>query len=227
MYPRAERYFALALLAAFIGFFPSYFSRLGEASSAHHWHGLTAAAWLLCLVLQAWLIRTRRIVLHRLLGRCTLLLVPVFIVSGLRVVHLMVSSPGGFSQTFGPRLAFLDFTTLGYFLAAYLLALWHRREVQLHARFMASTAVLVLPPALARALLFFVPGFGSFPLAVHGGYVLSELVTLLLLRDDQRRGGVRRPYVMLMALLLVQHAGFVLMPYVPAWRVFTTWFGAL
>ena len=123
---------------------------------------------------------------------------PVFIVSGLRVVHLMVSSPGGFSQTFGPRLAFLDFTTLGYFLAAYLLALWHRREVQLHARFMASTAVLVLPPALARALLFFVPGFGSFPLAVHGGYVLSELVTLLLLRDDQRRGGVRRPYVMLM-----------------------------
>lgn len=227
MYPRAERYFALALLVAAVGFFPSYFGRFSSASAIHHFHGLSATAWLLCLVAQAWLMRTRRLRLHRWLGWSSVVLAACLFSSGLLVVHAMLASKGNFSKTFGPRLSFLDVTTLSWFLIAYVLALVYRRRVQLHARFMASTAILVLPPALARLLLFYVPGFSAFPVAVQGGLVLAELATVLLLWDDHRRGGLSKPYLALLAVLLIQHAGFVFVPDWPAWNAFAAWYGTL
>ncbi|MDM4768052.1 hypothetical protein [Pelomonas sp. SE-A7] len=225
MYPRAERYFALALLITLIGFFPTYFSRVGEASSLHHIHGLTATGWMLCLITQAWLMRTRRLRWHRLLGWTSLVLAVSLFVSGLLVVRSMLGDKG---NRLGPSLAFIDFVALGYFALAITLALVNRKRVQLHARYMASTVVLVLPPALARVLLFFVAGFTKLAPAVHGAFVLSELVVVLLLLDDRRRGaGFSKPYLGLMAATLLQHAGFTFSRYWPAWGQFTAWYAGL
>jgi hypothetical protein len=49
-------------------------------------------------------------------------------------------------------LCFIDLTTIAYFAWTYGMALHHRKSIQLHARYMASTAPLLLPPALARLL---------------------------------------------------------------------------
>lgn len=227
LYPRATLWFLLVLAIAAFGFWPSYFARLRENDLVHHFHAIIAGAWLVLLVTQAWLMRTRRMALHRALGRTSLALAPLFVVSGLAIVHAMLASANPFSAAFGPRLAFVDLTTVAAFAACYGLALRHRRTMPLHARWMACTALLVFPPALARALPPLVPAIHSFEAAFHASYVLTELAVLALIVHDARTDRVRPPYIALLALLLLQQAAFVLLPGMPAWNAFCRWIAAL
>ena len=227
LYPWAPFYFLLLLATAFFGFWPSYFSRLPQMDLAHHFHGITATAWMLLLIAQAWLMRQRNYRVHRMLGRTSLVLAPLFVASGLILIHGMVAHSNPFTAQFGDRLAFVDFTTIGWFAIAYALAIHHRRETPLHARYLASTAILVLPPALARALPPLVPAITSFEAAFHVTYVLTEAIVLALIVHDLRGGKLRAPYPILLGLTLLQHVSFVLLPGMPWWRDFCTWYGAL
>lgn len=74
------------------GFYPSYFGRLTEMGAAHHFHGITATLWMLILVVQPLLYRYDSIELHRWIGRSTIFLVPLIIIGGLMMVHLMVNN---------------------------------------------------------------------------------------------------------------------------------------
>lgn len=217
-YSRAPLYLAGLLALAVLGFYRSYFARLLGADAVHHLHGLTATAWLTLLCLQAWLYRTRRMALHRQLGRLSAWLVPLFLLSGVLVLRRMLTASDGFSQAFGMRLSFADASSLVYFAVAFGLALHHRRRLPLHARFMVSTALLVLPPALARAAGQYLPGIQSFEAAFHAGYVASELMVLGLILHDLRHGGWRLPYPMLLAVMLVQQASFHAVPQWPWWQ---------
>lgn len=135
-YARAPQYLAGLLALAVLGFYRSYFARLLSTDAVHHLHGLAATAWLVMLCAQAWLYRTRRLALHRQLGRWSLLLVPLFLVSGVLVLRRMLASQDGFSQAYGLRLSFVDASSVAYFAVAFGLALHFRRRLQLHARFM-------------------------------------------------------------------------------------------
>lgn len=226
--PRAPIYLSLALLTIFLGFYPSYFSVLREAPTAHHFHGLSATVWVLLLIGQATLMRLGRRELHRAAGKLSYLLAPLLVVSGLAVVQLMLSRDAPFERIFGPRLAFVDLVTLAWFAVAYGLALRHRRNVQLHARYMISTVVLVLPAALARVLGNFVlPEGMGFVVSFHGGMALAELTVLALLIDDRRHGRFLPPYPAALAVLLIAQAGFVAVPAVPGWASLCAWIGAL
>jgi hypothetical protein len=226
-YSRSPYYLSLAFLCAVIGFFPSYFARLGSTDSVHHFHGVMASLWMIMLVTQSWLMSKGHIAQHRVLGKLSLLIAPAFVVSGILMVHTMVSSDDGFSKIYGSRLAFLDLSTMVYFAVAYICALHYRKNIQLHARFMSSTAILVLPPAISRLLGNFLPGISSFEQAGHGAYFICEIVVAILLLDDFRRGSVRAPYVILMVLLVGQQISFVLIPSFTPWNVVTTWIASL
>ncbi len=213
MYRRAHLYFALAFLVTVAGFFPSYFSVLGSTDVVHHLHGLTATGWMVLLILQAWLIRSGKVALHRTVGRLSLMLVAAFLLSGVLVMRAMLLSRGGFNRTFGVQLAVVDLISIFAFAAAYGLALHFRKQVSLHARFMATTALLVLPPALARLLPRLFSGIHSFEVAFHGSYALTELVVLTLVWDDHRTGKVRAPYLLLLGALVLQQVLFLSVPY--------------
>lgn len=227
-YPRAVFWFALLLVTALIGFSGTYFMRLAENNLIRHLHAATAFAWLLLLIAQAWLMRRRNFILHRKLGRSSLALAPLFVVTGLFLVQDMLARPGPFIAPYAERLAFVDLVTLAWFAAAYWLALRHRRETPLHARYMASTALLVLPPALVRAIGMFVPGVSSFDMAFHLGTVATELLVVGLIAHDLRsEGRVRPPYPLLLAATALQHAGFVLLPDMPWWHRACAWIAGL
>lgn len=227
LYPRAVFYFLLLLATAIAGFWGSYFSRLAQNDLVRHVHAATAFAWVLLLIAQAWLMRQRKLSMHRRLGRTSLALAPLFVVSGLFMVQQMLAHPSPFAQAVGAQLTFVDLTSLAWFAIAYLLALRYRRETAVHARYMASTALLVLPPALARVLGMHVPGVTSFEMAFHGAYFITELLILILLVRDRNGGRVRAPFAQLLAVTVVQQIAFVLLPDVPAWTRFCAWIGAL
>ena len=115
------------------------------------------------------------------------------------------------------RLAYIDLTTLAWFEVAYCLALHHRRQTPLHARYMASTALLVLPPALSRVIGGFVPGITSFDMAFHAAYGATELLLVLLIAHDMRTDRLRPPYPLLLGVVVVQQVAFVLLPAMPWW----------
>ncbi len=201
LYPRAPIYFSLVFLVAIIGFYPSFFSKLTETDATHHFHGFMATAWMLMLIAQGWLMRLRKISAHRALGRLSIFVAPLFIASGFLVIHAMLSSTNGFSQTFGARLAFVDITTIIYFGIAYSLAIYYRKNIQLHARYMTSTAILVLPPALGRALAGIAPGINSFKAAFNWGFAISALIVIALILHDVRLGRMRPPYLALLQVI--------------------------
>jgi uncharacterized membrane protein len=226
LYFRSPWYFALLLLVAIAGFYPSYYSRLGDARALHHFHGIMATLWILLLIGQGWLMRQKKVALHRSVGKLSLLLVPLFAISGVMIVHDMLTRDSGFARTFGPRLAFADLSSIAWFVFAYCMALHYRGNMALHARFMASTALPLLPPALAR-LVSGVPGVTSFDMALHISFAAAELIVLALLLHDRKLGKMRAPYLLLIATLALQQASFMVSMNFAPWRAVVGWIQAM
>ncbi len=222
MFTHAHWYFALAFLVVAAGFFPSFLARLGQTDVAHLVHGVSAFGWMGLLVVQSWLIHHGDRPTHRRIGRWSWLIVLPLLVGAALMLRSMLASDNGFARTFGPRLAFIDITTIGFFVCAYLLAIHHRRRVQLHARWMATTAVLVMPPAVARLMLN-VGLIGSFTHALHLSLLMTEFVALALIAVDRRGGRVFPPFVALFSFLVLQHVGLQWIPTTAAWQAVCRW----
>ena len=60
-------YVLICVLLVFFGFYFTFLTRVVESARPWvlHVHVATAAAWLVLLVIQAWLARSRKIALHR------------------------------------------------------------------------------------------------------------------------------------------------------------------
>lgn len=210
-----------------IAFWPFYFSQLAASPVAIHVHGVTASAWILLLVFQSWAIHNRRIGLHRAAGRASFVLFPLFLVGGFLVLHSMAIgtavATNPFVVAFGPGLGALDLLAVSAFAGLYLGALRHRREVQLHARFMLATPLLLLSPVFARLINSHVPGLiitgpeqmHLFPYSVQLANLVAVVVALALYASAPRYG---RPFLWVVAVVLAQSTAFQWLGALPGWR---------
>ncbi|NGX16381.1 hypothetical protein [Wenzhouxiangella sp. XN24] len=228
-YPRA--YLALLVLVPMIilAFWPGYFSRLGETPWTIHVHGVTASVWVLALIVQSWAIHRRQIGLHRTVGRATFVLVPVFIAGGLLVLQSMAQGTFGgtrpFLVMFGPGLGALDLLSVLFFSGFFYAALRHRRNVQLHARYMLATILLLVTPISSRLLNGFVPGLRIqgpedmhlFTLGVHLGNAMALAVALGLYFGARRHG---RPFLLAAVFLVASSICFQWAAAAGPWLVF-------
>lgn len=203
-YARAYLYFFIALLVTVVAFWPSYFARLTETGASHHVHGLSALMWMLILVIQPLLYKLGKMNWHRNLGRSTILWVPIVIISGLIMVHFMLNDPR-YPGNLAYQLGFIDFFVLSQFLLFYILALKNVSNIQYHARYMVCTIFGPLIPALTRLLLAHVSWIDSFNKSLHSSYILVEVVLILLILDDKRRGKIYLPYLLALGLMAIQH----------------------
>lgn len=204
-YSNAYLFLSLGLLTIAIGFFPSYFSRLGETDPAYHFHGITATLWMLILIVQPLLYRLGYLKTHRIVGRIAIGIALLVILGGLNMMRLMIQNKAQFPQeSIGYQLAFIDIVTILGFILFITLALIHRKNVQLHSRYMICTIFAPLVPALFR--VFFLHGLVSdFQNALTLSHLIPELVLLFLIYDDKRSGKIRPPYVICLVILSLQH----------------------
>lgn len=234
-YPRAYIYFAILLVAAMAAFMPTYFLRLDEAGPAHHFHAATAAAWLLMLISQSWAISHRRFALHRATGRGSYLLAPLFIASGVTIIHAMANGAGPFREMFASGLMLADAIAVAAFAGLYFAAIANRRSVQVHARCMTATVLLLISPVAARLLSFYLPGFmiesveefHRFPLNYHLGNGAALVAVLVLMARDRKSYGIRPPYLAVAVVIALQSAGFALAGDAAWWRAAMTALGGL
>ena len=146
-------FFAAFLAAAFVGFWPTYFTRLETIASWRvHAHGALMLGWCLLLIAQAWLIRNRLGSLHRGLGKLSFLLAPLIVISSVVVEH---GSLVRNADKYGPESLFFAYLTMALvltFALAFMLAIVYRRTTALHMRYMICTPLAMFDPVFARML---------------------------------------------------------------------------
>ena len=226
LYPYAQWYFLAAMATTWLGFARSYFAVVRTEPLLHHIHGALMGGWIGLLIVQPLLYQRGHIRLHRTLGRWGVYVwVPAMVVCGVLMDRRMLRTHNA-PPFIIDQLAFLDLVSLVLFPTLIGLSIVYARNLQLHARYIVCTVLLLLPPALARAL-FFVPSMQSFRTNVNVGFGLVVGVLLLLVADDQRRGRVWVPYPLMAALLVILTFASNFVRSWAWWRGVSTWITGL
>ncbi len=213
-YKYAWVYFALAAAVIIAGFFPSFFPRLKQTDISHHIHGMSATGWLLLLIIQPYLYTRGNLQLHRKLGKLSFVLMPLLVIGGSRMVQLMIQSKAFYPPLEVYRLSFIDVVSMIAFVWFYSMAIYHRRSTGLHARYMAATVILLVPPGFVR-FLFNIGAVDSFGVGLHISSIVLEIALLLLLLDDKGRDGkFSKPYMLMLGIIVFLH---VCIPFVANW----------
>lgn len=226
-YANAYLYLGIGLLATFIGFLPSYFSKLGDFNSVYHFHGITATLWMLLLIIQPYLYKIGKLKYHRWIGWASIFLAISVILGGLLMLQLMIQGKDKFGIESMPyQIAFINMFSLFMFALFLVLAIKNRKDVKLHARYMVCTIFSPLNPAIIR--IFSRHGLtDSFQVALTWSHVIPELILILLILDDKRKGKVRRPYIICLGLIVIQHGLMYFSGNWEWWRFFMNQFAGI
>lgn len=199
----------LFFIAVLTAFWPKYFSILGEAPIDPHFHahGVTMTLWCLLLIIQPILIRKNYRKTHRILGYFSYLLVPLIFYS---IIDLLLFRFNGIPALYNFHLFFvaLVVNSAMAFLLIYGLAIYFRKKVQLHARFMVVTVFPILTPVTDRLtyrffpeLIQYVPMIDGAPIVQMVGFVIADVILLTLILWDWMSG--RKPNAFGAALLIM------------------------
>lgn len=202
--PQRNRFFvgmAVAMLATvFLGFARTYYLKnifpTPSFPLLFHIHGALFTAWMLLLVVQAWLVASRRTALHRRVGRIGLFLVVLMLLAGSLVSVAGARGDGPIRAAMArgerpvvdvpPPLEVLAGNLRGMLLFGVFAGagLWFRRRPDVHKRFMMLATLVLLQPALGRAaiLVFGAPN----PALVFGAMAL--FIVAMMVHDRQTRG---------------------------------------
>jgi hypothetical protein len=224
-YRHAWLWFTLAMAVTITGFFKSFISKITETDIMHHFHGIISGGWILLMIIQPFLYSRDKMGVHRKLGKISFILAPLLVISGLMMMHLMLSRNGGLNP-FTYMISFLDTIFLTQFIFFYTGAIKHRRNMQLHARYMAGTVLALLPPGLGRATAL-VPALTEGIRGLDLTYILLELTSIMLIIDDKRKGKVYPPYVIALLFFTVQHIGLHFVVGWPLWQKLMNVFAGL
>jgi hypothetical protein len=203
LYPHAHWYFLLAMATTWLGFSQTYFAVIRTQPLLHHVHGALMGGWIALLIVQPLLYQTGRMRLHRTLGRWgAFALVPAIVVVGFLMMRGTLISTQ-LPPNMVDHLTFLDFTSLILLPTFVGLAIYYGRNVDLHARYIACTVLLMMPPAIVRVMPVLPIFRRSFQSNVNMAMGLMCLILMVLLADDARKGRMRAPYMVALAATIV------------------------
>ena len=201
-------WFAAAFLVTFVSFWPSFFSAISNAASHILIHGLSATAWMLLTVAQALLINSRLRNIHRKLGYVSITLAAIVVVSGLWVLKtMMLGDNGPATEGFALSLKFfyLDVTGLALFCIFLGLAIRaaRQRDIALHLRLIACTAIIPLEAVLERTYLYGTPSFvPNLDVALIASEITLIVLTAGLVLGEWRFSRVRWPFTLMLSYYL-------------------------
>jgi hypothetical protein len=223
---RNLEYWALGLLAlAFVGFWPSYFSRLlaGSAGFAFyfHLHAATAILWVALLIVQPLLLRLKQRQWHRFLGKFSYGLVPLLFLSVMLLAHHRIK---GDTENAGWRL-WIPFKDLFVFAFGFGVAIIYRKNPRVHARGMMVTGMALIEPAMVRVMAN-VLGVER-PLAYYLGILPDYIILLLLIGMERKAVSGRWVFPCALGLFLFVHAVKIFKVAFTPWDAFAQWFISL
>lgn len=216
--------FGLLLLAA-LAFWPMYLSRDWASIDRYtHAHAALGTLWMLVLVLQPLLILRGYRRAHRMTGRAAMLVAIAFTLSGLLLTHFRVSRmPEAVFAKEGIYI-YLPLAVAALFAAACAMGFRWRKSAPVHARFMLSTALLLIDPVLARIMYFHLPALPSNRLYQGITFTLIAAAMVYLVRSLPPQVQGRTSYRNYCGATLTVLALFFVVPDTDAWQAFVNWF---
>lgn len=209
-----------------VGFWKTYFSRLGLADAVTHLHAGLMLAWMAMLLLQPWLIRTRRTALHRQIGQLSYAVMPGVLLTALWLSHLRIAAAPPAMFGLHSMLLYLG-TAASVMLALFWgLAIAHRRDSALHARYMVATALVMIDPATARLMLALMPEGARFNPS-WGGYALTFAILAALIVFDRAASRGRGVFRFVAAVFALNFVLMHVVPHTAAWQAYARWWAGL
>ena len=219
IYRHGPFFFSLLLLMALLGFWVSYFARLGhDTVFLEHLHGLAMFGWCLLLIAQSTLIRRGRKSLHRFLGRVSYFWVPLIAFSTLWLASYKLSGRGLSAE--GTFLLAIQIFLLIQLLWFYGLAISNRKMPARHARYMLCTALPLIDPILARILFVglssVVENLTAYLQLISFGFTDLLVVALLWLEGDSE---LKKIWQFALVILLLTQLPVLLLGYLEPWQI--------
>lgn len=199
----------MAWVSIVMGFGPGVKGQLtGQSPFPHlivHVHAIVFSGWLALFTVQAWLIRSRRLDIHRKLGFSAAVLVPVMVILG--VATTLVSRRVHFEAGQNEMLAFMivPLTDMVLFPSFAVPALLLRQDPATHKRLILLATASLLPAAFGRwigpwILAHFGDGFFGFTAQVYLG---SNAMLLVAIGYDRlTRGRIHAVYLIAIPWML-------------------------
>lgn len=217
-----------ALPLVVLAFWPLYLSRpFASVDRYTHLHAAAGVLWMGLLLAQPAAIHTRRVALHRVLGRASCVFASCFAVASVLLSHhrLRSMTPEAFAaEGFAHYLPF--YATLAFALA-YGLGLRCRRIPAAHGRFMLCTAIPLIDPVIGRILAFYFPPLPSPWLYQVVTFSIATGVAAGLVFTYRGPATARRALAgYFVAFVLLELGWFFIAP-TPMWLEAVRWFRAL
>lgn len=238
-YRNATWFLLVFLVFAVWAFWPSYFARLFEQPSLHfHAHGIALTLWCVMLVVQPQLLRSGRRGLHKTLGKASYVLAPALVAITASFVHFRIGGGGPVTGVgaIPSRVLFsfaLMLNSLVAFAVLYALAIYHRRNAQVHGRYMLCTVFPLFTPVTDRLiaahlpwLIGMVPRVNGAPALPIVGFLLADAILLALAVWDWRANR-RKQFFVALCVLAVYHVTTLTLHRAPLWNSFCAWFLSL
>ena len=199
--------FALLLLipVTIFGFLKSYLSDFPDfkknPGEAIHFHFAVSAIWILLFIIQPILIRYKKFALHKALGKLSYLL----------FVLLMISFIPLFIEQMGYGYLPLTILTASDIISVtlfYGLAIYYKRNIPVHLRYMIVLAIIFALPAIGRIFMNWL-GFSLIENMIYGYLILIFIFTGLIIFDN-RKGKNFKPYVLGVVFFTLKQLVFML-----------------
>lgn len=215
---RSPFYLGMAILFAligFLGFTPTYWSKLATGSFGGnpilHIHGVLFFGWTLLYVTQTWLVASGRTINHRALG---LVGISWFTAMAIAVIlaninAIKVATAMGVGDA-AARFSAVSLLALGMMICLFILAIANVNRPEMHKRFMILFMVPMMQAALARVFMVIMPpppgAFGPPPIfvSVPPGIVACLLILIPMIYDWRTRGRPHPVYLIGVPALALQ-----------------------
>lgn len=212
--------FAVILAFAFLGFFKSYFilfPTMEKIPFSHHFHTFLFLLWFAMLFIQPFLIKRGNFKLHRYIGKCSYLLMPLLIVS----IFIVTRDQYQREIELYPRSEciahlIIPIPQLLIFVAMYTLAMIYSKNTSFHIRYIIGASLILIGPGLGRALIS-LAGI-SFQESVQLSFLVTELILAGLIIYDIKKRNRCEPYLLLLTIFICCQIGWFLMPYSSIWQ---------
>ncbi|VAW64914.1 hypothetical protein MNBD_GAMMA10-710 [hydrothermal vent metagenome] len=222
-------YFIALLFLAIAGFWPSYFSKLGDsfsepASNYTHLHAITMMLWVAMLISQAFLIRYKKYTLHKTIGKFSYVLVPVLAISLALLAHSQITLHEYGVSYDRMYILFLQLSLLAIFIISYVLAIIYKKSPAHHARFMICTSLTLIDPAVARLPL----DLPEIPFSYQvWTFALTDIILLVLIFLERKQQHGREVFPIMLAVFLFFQTLNLNWTRSDTWDNFVLWFATL
>jgi hypothetical protein len=218
-YKNLSLFFIGILSIVILGFFKTYFGQFptfNKVTNIQHIHGLLFLLWFIMLVIQPILIKKRKYRWHVIIGKVSYFLVPLIVISTFFIAKELYDKGNALDESKRFSSLYVPFYQIIDFIVLYLLAIYYKKKISYHMRYMIATSLAIYGAALKRLLINYM-NMGAID-AFFYTFIITDLILLFLIVYDWRNGKSFKPYVVSLLILLLSQLGFFFLRNTSLWQ---------